>query len=331
MWIKLYRANFPFQQILLVLILSLLFWINAFYRPVPPVFDNRFAPLYQFVFSKLVNTPFWSVALAWIFILLQAWAVNYYFSSFDLITRNSGLSLLAYVIFMSVIPGNQTLNPLLVSNFFIIGALLSLFHAYKEEEPYTLVMNAGIFIALASLFYFPSLLYFFILWIGLLVFRIYSWREWVIVFLGTLAPFLFIATYYFWFDKWELLIQHYKTAWDSLHIGYIVLSKTEWTTAIFLVLIFIPAWLYTLNHVGEKIISIRKLFAVLNWFFIISIVILIFSGHFMKLHLVFFALPVSAFAGFHWSGIKKLRWHNWLLSACIIWLIVKQFIPFISL
>ncbi len=83
----------------------------------------------------------------------------------------------------------QAIQPLLISNFFIIGAFSYLFRIYDRKEPYEFVFSASLLLALATLFSVSLLPFSGVIFLIFLLYSIHKWREWLIAVLGFAFPY----------------------------------------------------------------------------------------------------------------------------------------------
>jgi hypothetical protein len=108
------------------------------------------------------------------------------------VSKNSIFIALIYIVLMSAQSSWQTLQPFLISNFFIIGGYWYLFKIYDRKEPYEFVFNASMLFALATLFSASLLPFGLVVFLVFLAYSINQWREWLIAVLGFAFPFFMV-------------------------------------------------------------------------------------------------------------------------------------------
>ena len=71
----------------------------------------------------------------------------------------------------------------------------------KSPNAIMMMFDIGMLIALGTLIYFPFIVLLVMLWLSLLLYRSFNWREWVSGLIGFLTIFFFIAVFYYWNDN----------------------------------------------------------------------------------------------------------------------------------
>ncbi|MCL2683220.1 MAG: hypothetical protein FWE63_07055 [Bacteroidales bacterium] len=190
MLIRLTKSNHSAQLSLLIL-LTLAFWVRDFvvYTPIELIEPQTF--LYNNLFGWTKNYIVLAKLLAFGSVVLQAFMLSQLAKQHS-VSKKSIFIALIYIVLMSAQSCWQTLQPFLISNFFIIGGYWYVFKIYDRKDPYEFVFNAFMLFALATLFS-ASLLPF-----GLIMFSILwgcsinQWREWMIAILGFAFPFFIV-------------------------------------------------------------------------------------------------------------------------------------------
>src|SRR5690606_10056543 len=117
-----------------------------------------------------------------------------------------------------------------ISNFLLIWMIDKLLLIYRRPEIKSVMFDLGLLVATGTLFYFPFITLFLLLWINLILLRPFNWREWTAGIVGFLTIYFILFIMYFWLDKLPL----FKNIWlplthpfpTSLHIDiydYLVL------------------------------------------------------------------------------------------------------------
>ena len=150
------KHNRSVSIIVLPLVLVIV-WMRGFIHPVIPFTDHA-APLYNLIISVLEPVPYLSLIFSFILIFFETLLINYVIEKNEIIETKTYLPALVYILLMSLQSEMLSLNPILVANLFMIFALHKLMQTYRKETAYASVFDAGTFVALASLFYFPSVI-----------------------------------------------------------------------------------------------------------------------------------------------------------------------------
>ena len=193
MLIRLTKSNHLLQLGLLIL-LALVFWTRNFVTltPIETIEPQTF--LYARLFSWTKDFIILAKILAFFCILLQAFMLSEIVKAHS-VSKNSMFIALIYVVLMSVLCDWQTMQPFLISNFFVMGGLGYLFKIYDQKEPYEYVFNASLLFALAALFSASLLPFGLVIFLIFLTYPVNKWREWLIAILGFSFPFFVV---YLW-------------------------------------------------------------------------------------------------------------------------------------
>ncbi|MEY3678344.1 MAG: hypothetical protein RI924_485, partial [Bacteroidota bacterium] len=209
--IKQFRSLHPLNIPILIfvaLFLRFIAWDDAIASA-----DLSFHQLYQHLL--LLHPPSLNISAGIHFFLslsvlvVQAIWFNSVVNTHNLIAKASFLPALLFVVCASTIDSFAYFGPVQILNFFVIWLLNQFFKMYRVQEIRPLVYNAGMVIALGTLIYTPFALMLPLIWISLLIFRPFNWREWILGFLGFLTVFFFLAVYYYWNNALSLS----KTIW----------------------------------------------------------------------------------------------------------------------
>lgn len=204
MFISIFKNN----QVLSIVVLSivmLVIWIPAFQNSAPIPYNNTM-PLYEFYARGANNVPYFHPIMALILVVSESILLNYILNKFEIMAKKTAMPAIFYCLLMSCCKPLTHFYPLLFSNFFIILALFKIGLSYRVEEAFSSIFDASFFIATASLFYFPSIIIYPLIWVALIVIRPFIWREWIISLIGLLLPYVFVVVFYFWNDKVNFLL-----------------------------------------------------------------------------------------------------------------------------
>lgn len=246
-----------------------------------------------------------------------------------MLPRKNYLAGLLFIIFSSFFKESLLLTPAGIATTFIILCTARLFALVKKEKSYGDVFDAGFLIAVATLFYFPCALLIIFVYIGLATVRAFSYREWIIVLLGFLAPFFLLLTWYYWNDMAGRLLPDIanlqKGGW--LLIGQFSISDKVMLGALAVSagfsLLLLPTALYS------SLIQVRKFANTL----VVLMVVVLLAGLLQHTvhtsHLVFWALPLAVIASVELMQTKR-GWIPEVIHLILILLVLAgQFLPFI--
>ena len=156
--IKFFRQSYAVQYVVIAL-LAIALWIPAFVSgkltmglgsPVTPIFNLMddlldFSPIAQHVFAFLL-------------LVLETLIFNNMLVKSQVVGKVSTMGAFVFVLLMSLTGTQTNFYPFALSALFIILTINCLFETYQLPNPEINLLKAGVFIALASMCYFPSIL-----------------------------------------------------------------------------------------------------------------------------------------------------------------------------
>jgi len=314
MFISFFKTNQPASFLALPL-LALVLWFASWINPAAPELISAM-PFYEGI-SFINAIPLLSQFLAFLLVLTQSFYLNYIINKYDLRDsreRTNFLPALFCIFFLSLFPAFRTLLPQHFSGIFLLLLIDKIFDSYRKDAAFADCFDAGLFASIASLFYFPSVIFFFLIWTGFVLLRAFNWREWVISFLGFIIPWLMMLTYYFWFDKLEVFFSLHISS--SFSADYFDFGKPDHAVLIFVFtgLLFFPAFMSFLNALSSGKIRTNKFFMLFTWFLFFAVV----SA---------FIFPVGAYAHFTFVAIPlAVIFANWFLSLKKAWIAESLFL-----
>jgi len=321
MLVRFFRSQQPFLLIILP-VLSVLLWVPAFLHPVALPIKHEM-PFYDLIAMPLSAYPLAATILAFFLIVLQAFLFNYTIDKYEITGKSSYLPALLYVLFTSFSPSLLHLHPVLFANIFIILALNRVLGTYRSTSALSACFDAGFLIGIASLFYFPAIIILFFVMVGIFILRPFSLREFTIIFLGFLLPYLYINTWYFvfgggleylWIDKvWFPLINR-----DTTFNGIIAQPYSE---LILFVAIAIVLSIGRGFDVGNRSVQHRSNLTVLRWFFVFAVLTMLLAPTlaYMYFFIALIPLLIILTGYFLWA---RLVW----LAELVLWLLIVTII-----
>lgn len=311
-------------SIVLLPIALILLWIYGFVNPVMP-HTGHAAPLYNLLITGIGNHPFIITLISFLLIFCEALLINYIVEKNEIIDTTTYLPALVYIILMSLQPEMFSLHPIIIANLFILLALHKLMQTYRKETAYSEAFDTGFFIALACLFYIPSIVFILLLWIGLIIIRPFIWREWAISLIGFILPWTYLIFAYFWTEKLDML------QYDALYYTLIVPAKSFSTIhfsfpeymQVFLLLIaaFFTAGRFSRDFT-KGTVRLRSNLSVILYFFIFSVFSIILAPEYSIAYLSFLSIPFSILFSSYLLFAKR----EWVAELLFILLIISVFI-----
>lgn len=312
MLINILKSNRP-SVIFLLVISAIALWLYSFIEPmgikIPA--DNLHMPLNNFMMQYFKVNALFSVLFTFALVLIQAFLIVQFNKKYILINYRTYLPAFFYILISASFVHLQRINPVIIGCLFIFVSMDFIFSIYRKEYTLNKVYLAGFFIALASLFWAPFIVYIMILFISLLILRPFIGREWIVGVLGFLTPFLFVFIYYFvFFDQHlETVIDSYKQSlyliksFYPLHISYYIFY------GFLAFIIIIASYTIAVNYQKKKIRT-RKYFEIFWWLFFISMILFIFFKNVSYEIIYVISIPLAYLFSDYFYSVKK----SWFLN-----------------
>lgn len=325
MIVAFFKRN-PASSIIAIPLVAIALWFNGFLHPMLFLNKNTM-PLYDWVFRATVAYPLLQTILAVFLLVAEAFFLNHICEKYNIVAKKTNFPAFIYVLLMSSTQLFIRMHPLIFANLFLLLSIERLLSSYHKEEAFAHVFDAGLYIGIASLFYFPALVTFPMVWVALIVIRTFVWREWIISFLGLLLPYIFILTYYYWFDKVEFFLLD-KIFYPSSEAKY-SLEAEPWT---FLFLCFSLLGLMVLSFLkltqGLPVNTIlsRNVLVVFIWMVALSLLAFFMAPVLNILYFSFVAIPFSIYLSHFLLSIKKGWIAELLFSAWFMAMLLNLFV-----
>jgi hypothetical protein len=278
-------------------------------------------PLFEFLNKLLGQNTIILKTFSFILIIIEALWLNNIVYKYQLVKKETFLPALFYVVLASSLREMLIFNAAIISNFFIIYAFKEILLMYDENATDRKTFNASLLISISSLFYFPSIILVLLIFISFIIFRIFSFRRWIIVLIGFLTPYLYIITYYYIYDKLNFFI-HNKILMN-MQIGYynIFPIKNNITIAILsiIILLFLISFLNFIKKISDGVIRIREYKLVAVWFILLSLstFLILSTDKIMLLYMTI--LPLTIFMTDYFLSFKK----QWFVETLFLLLILS--------
>lgn len=328
MLLKVFKTSFLFQYVLLIILAGVLWSVSFFSLDLSEPDTNSFlTPGYALLKNLIGANSIIGKICAWTIIVLGAFLINYILPKFGLIQKNTLIAGLVYIVIMSHSTDMLYFHQAIVPSFLLLIVLFFLFQVYTATEAYSQVFNSGFLIAISSFFYFPSIYLIVVVWLSFIVFRLYYWREWLIVLFGFITPYIFLYTYYFWFDEIPTVFNSYANYFSNINFFMfdIQFSIVNYVSSAILVVLILWSVFIVAGDLNEKIISVRKRYWILFWLFIIALLTDSIAGSLFRLHQVLIFIPASAFIAYGFLRSRKTFWLDIIFTLLVLLIMIKNF------
>jgi hypothetical protein len=245
--------------------------------------------LYNLLGTESIGIKIFSIFL----LLFQAIQINRLVSLNRLTSENSLFPGVFYILIISSSLEFIPLHPQLLANTFIIMMLLDVFKQTRNVQLHLDMFNVGLWIGLASLFYFPYVLFIIIGIIGVIYLRTYKWVDTLRALLGVLIPYFLLGTIIFVFnrlpDLWSL---HMESTLAFLDLT----SPLSWKDYVLIAvfgMIILTSLAMSSNYSSGMNIHVRKKMTVILISLIGSLVLMVVCAGVDITSLLFLSIPMS--------------------------------------
>ncbi len=280
--LQLFRNNSPFTVIILF-IFTLLVKFQVLLHPVAPLpVEGHF--LYNYILGGLNlilrSEGFAYTMLAIIIIFIQALYLKGIATRHKLFQRSTYIPAFVFLLVTSIYTPFNYFGETLLVNWFLLGAMDIMFDFTQTTQPRKLIFNASFFLSMAALFQFTMLAYFFLLLVGMVMFRSFNLGEWSVALMGYFTPPYFLACILFLLDRSSLYAQ-----WP--HIGFSLSSNVVSPFYLILtiagLLVLLASGIYAMQqNVAMSNIYVRRDWIAFSFYLIISVFVAILTDYEVK-------------------------------------------------
>ncbi len=305
-------------QVIILLLATILLWAKGFFIPVSMPQQDGFAPLYSLLYNWLSPHPLPATLLALLLVLVEGIWLCAMLYNHKLLQNNTFLPLLFFLIAMSYHHSMLTLTPILLCNLFILLCIQQLLHGENKNLPPERIFNTTLFIAIATLCYMPAILLLVPFFIIVTTYQLYRWRDWVVMLLGFIAPFIALITYYYLTDQIDYML--YLTENNFTRIQFTWHTVGVWHTFadIFIILLMLWCILSKLSTTQEGTADFRRQSTILLTPALGAILMLFFDICF-PFNTQLFAVPFAFAASLLFLNVKRHVWvYDTLLAMTIL-------------
>ncbi len=282
-------------NVALLLILGLVLKLPLFLHPQIVVATSYDGKLYGAVIALITKNGsiFLSGIFAFLLLYIHALIITGIVNEYRMTARSTFLPGMAYMLITSLLPEWSFLSAPLIAATFIIWAFAKLFQLYNNEYANTKIYNIGLLLGIASLFYFPSLLFIACIIIGLLILRSFRLNEIFLLLIGATTPYYFYAVYLFLVDKLTI-----NKLIPLIRVQTPPLTTSLWIVGgiLFLTIPFLIGGYYIQTQLRKMLIQARK-----NWSVVLLYLFIAFFIAFVNDDEAYtnWIVAIAPFAAFH--------------------------------
>ncbi len=316
--IGLFKQKTP-VNILVIFVLGIAIKFPIFRKTRIPQLDENSAVLYKqiviFINSFGEKSGFLFAAATYLLLFTQAMQLNKLINVNRMMQRSNFLPATSYLLLTSLLPDWNFFHATLLINSLVLLVFSGLFRLYNQQNVKSTIFNIGLLVGISSFIFFPSVILFGWLIIGLLIMRTVRINEWLICLLGVTAPFYFYAVYLFIIDQWS-----WHLLLNPFSIKISLPDQSFWLagSSFLLVIPFLIGGYFVQENLRRMLIQMRKNWSLVLIYLLFTLFIPFLNNDFTGLeNWILLAVPFAAFHACTYLYSPQ-RW----LPAVIFWLSV---------
>lgn len=323
--IRFFRNSYIIQYVIIALFCIAL-WIPSWITGnVDVALRSPVTPLYNLVANLLDFWPGAMLIFAFLLMSFEAVFFNSILASNQIISKVSTLGAVVFLLMMNLLPVQTTFYPFLLASVFLLMFVHTLFSIYQTQRPELYILNAGFYLSLATMCYFPMLLL--ALWgiIALAIVHKGSLRLHLIPFIGLLLPYFFLFAAHFLMGDLLPVLQRYGDYFSEIHLG---VQQFDWLTVgalAFLLLASAMPLLMPYNYSFEKTVAVRTKVVMTVILLFFGVLMLFLEADPMQSGVLFLALAILF--SYELAYLDKLRWSNVTFVVAMLAVLASHYLP----
>jgi hypothetical protein len=246
-----------------------------------------------------------NIAIAGSLVFIQAILFNRVVNEYNLFGKPSFLPALMYVTGCSLFVHFLVLSPTLICNFLVIWMLEKFLSIHRKESAMATMFDVGMMIGVGALIYLPFVTMMVLLWIALIIFRPFNWREWIAGIIGFLTVYFFIGVAYYWTESYQKL-GDFKVPL-AIEFKLFQINRYNYLVLIPLLLILFLAVISLQQKLYRSYVHIRKSYLMVFFMLIFSILSFFVTSKYPVFHFLLVVPAMAVFMGFYFTAAAK-RW-----------------------
>ncbi|WP_353136334.1 DUF6427 family protein [Pseudopedobacter sp.] len=275
--------------------------------------------------DQSILSPQANIFLAGVVLFIQALLFNRILNEYNIINKVTFIPALIYVVVSSVFTPFLFLSPPLICNFFLLFLLFRILASYKDSSQISTMFDLGMVTAIATVIYFPFVLFLLTLWIALIIFRPFNWREWGAVLIGYLVIIFFLAVYYFWNNQLSNFIAIWKPLTEVLPV-FVKVQPLDYIVLFPIAAGLILGTIQLRENFFKSYIQVRKTFIFLFNLFIIGVLAFYLKSDFRLNHFLVCVIPIATILSYYFVTASKRWFYETLFLLTLVFIIYFQFI-----
>ena len=327
MLLKSLKSNQAYHFFLMPLV-AIALWSKSFVNPELFAFypgENGML-LYQPIQYLLGDSPLASSIVSMIFMIVLAFLIFKLSVQYSFIRVRTFLPALMFVLITSGLSHLHTMHPIYPATLFLILTIDRIFDSYDKEVVHSNAFEAGLFLAVGSLFYFNLVFFFPLLWLGFIILKPkVNWREYILTTMGFIFPWIAALAYYLGTGSNDEFVQ-LITSNFAMHQPFLVGNLPIQIYIGFLILFTFLSSIFLLTQYDEKKISSRKYFKTFFWIFLITLILTLANRAVSQEVVLIFAIPLTYLISNYLVFMRRPVWGEVFLYLFVAGVICLQFV-----
>jgi hypothetical protein len=330
MIINIFRRFTPLNALWLAIVLFILRIGYLYNAPahIEFTFVENFARTLIPVSYEHIFSPELNIFLAAVIVFIQALLLNFLVNRYNLLGKSTFLPALMYVTVSSLFSPFLVLSPPLMCNFLVIWMLFKLFDLYKGESAMSTSYDLGMMVAIGTLIYFPFIFLFLTIWIALIIFRPFNWREWTASIIGYATIFFFLAVMYYLHNKFDKFYNIWLPLGTRFPSRININNYYDYLVLIPVILILVLCFVKLRQNFFKSYVQVRKSFQLLFIIFIVAGLSFYVRAQFNLNHFLLCAVPAAMFFAYYFLYAHTKWFYETLYFLLFIGIIYFQFNTF---
>ncbi|MFI2741725.1 DUF6427 family protein [Zhouia sp. PK063] len=274
-----------------------------------------FVSAHFFIPSTAYKTPDLPKSLGILLTLtLSVFLINFIDIKNKLSAQNSYVFLF-FVLFLGMFPQTFISTKISIASLFILFSVRRLASLRSNINVKQKLFDASIFIAIASIFYNWSLVFYLLVYLSIIIFTSKDYRNWLVPFIGFFTVAFLMFTYEFLTDDFQFNLS-YLTFEITLNtekfrdINYLLPMS-------FLVVLGIVAALFYLNKLQSKTGATRAIMLFIFLYLLITVAIGLITDSHNGAELIFIGFPLMVIIANYIENLK-IKW----LKESVLWVLL---------
>ena len=321
--IKFFRQSYAIQYVVIAL-MAIALWIPAFVSGgMTKGMEEPVTPIFNLVNRLLGFSTIAQYAFAFVLLLLETLMFNAIMVNNQIVGKVSTIGAFVFVLLMSLTCTQTCFYPFALSVFFILLVISNLFDIYLMPSPELNLLKTGIFIALASMCYFPSILL--VLWVvvALPIAKKGSLRLQLIPIFGFLFVYFFYFVGVFLLGGFQSMLSGYRDYFNSVKFSVDGFNLKIIGLLSVLVLSTVLLLFGGSKVNFEKTIAVRTKISMTVIMAAFALLLLFLGGNILMNGLIFIVLAVLISYAF--SYISNTGWANLFLTVFLLMVFANHY------